>query len=111
MVWRVWTKKDPGGLLEYDEDSFFWGYVSSYTELIGGFLLIIGLFTRAAAFAVMINMLVATLIIGLNKFFTGGGMFPFTLMICSLVILLAGPMAYSIDAILTRKRSKINHNY
>lgn len=84
----------------------FWAYVSSYTELIGGFLLIIGLFTRPAAFAVMINMLVATLMVGLNKFFIGGGTFPFILMIGSLVILLAGPMAYSVDAFLLRTKVK-----
>jgi len=86
--------------------SAFWAYVSSYTELIGGLLLIIGLFTRPAAFAVMINMLVATLMVGLDKFFTGFGDFPFILMIGSLVILLAGPMAYSVDGILLRTKEK-----
>src|SRR5512133_762205 len=35
-------------------------YLSIYTEFIGGFLLIIGFLTRPAAFAIMINMAVAT---------------------------------------------------
>jgi putative oxidoreductase len=35
------------------------GYVSSFTELLGGLLLLAGLFTRAAAFAVCIDLVVA----------------------------------------------------
>jgi putative oxidoreductase len=83
----------------------FWAYVSCYTEFIGGFLLIIGFLTRPAAFAMFINMLVAVIVKGPTDFFApGGGAYPFTLMICSLVILLIGPMAYSVDAALSRGR-------
>lgn len=35
------------------------GYVSAFTELIGGILIFIGFFTRPAAFAVCINLCVA----------------------------------------------------
>lgn len=35
------------------------GYVSSFTEFIGGLLLLAGLFTRAAAFAICIDLVVA----------------------------------------------------
>jgi len=83
----------------------FWAYMSCFTELSGGFLMFIGLLTRPAAFAVMINMLVATIVVGLDKFWTGGGTFPFTLAIGSLVILLVGPGAYSLDAILFSRKS------
>jgi putative oxidoreductase len=82
--------------------SEFWAYVSSYTELIGGFLLIIGLLTRVAAFALFINMGVAVIVTGTKAFFAGGAAYPFTLMICSLVILLTGPLAYSLDALISR---------
>jgi putative oxidoreductase len=90
--------------------SEFWAYVSSYTEFIGGFLLVIGLFTRPAAFALFINMLVAVIVTGPKDFFAGGAAYPFTLMICSLVILLIGPMAYSIDALLNRNKIIITDN-
>src|SRR5450759_5333542 len=43
-------------------------YLSIYAEFIGGFLLTIGLLTRPVAFAVMINMLVATLVTLPNGF-------------------------------------------
>lgn len=35
------------------------GYVSSFTEFLGGLLILVGLFTRPAAFAVCINLVVA----------------------------------------------------
>jgi len=72
-------------------------YLSCYTEFIGGFLLIVGLLTRPAAFAIMINMLVATLVTLPNGFLAGAS-YPFSMMVSSIIILLAGPMAYSLDA-------------
>lgn len=72
-------------------------YLSCYTEFIGGFLLIVGLLTRPAALAIAINMLVAA-IVTLPNGFLAGSSYPFSLMISSLIILLAGPMAYSVDA-------------
>jgi putative oxidoreductase len=35
------------------------GYVSSFTEFLGGLLLVVGLLTRFAAFAVCVNLVVA----------------------------------------------------
>ena len=80
--------------------SEFFTYESAYTEFIGGFLLIVGLLTRPAALAVMINMIVATYILWPKGFIIGGAAYPFSLMISALIILFTGPMAYSIDALL-----------
>jgi putative oxidoreductase len=81
-------------------------YLSCYTEFIGGFLLIIGLFTRPAAFAVMINMLVAT-IISLHAGLIGpaSAQTPFIFLIVDIAILIAGPMSISIDKLLVSKFS------
>ncbi len=76
----------------------FLAYLSCFTEFIGGFLLITGLLTRPAAVAVFINMLVATIVMAPNGFLKGGAAYPLTLTIISLVILLSGPMVYSLDA-------------
>ncbi|MGN6165464.1 MAG: DoxX family protein [Flavisolibacter sp.] len=81
-----------------------WTYIHCYVELAGGLLLIIGLLTRPAAFLLVINMLVATVIMGTRNFFMGGAAYPFSLMVSSLAILLTGPMAYSIDAYLSNKK-------
>lgn len=87
--------------------SAFLTYLSIYTEFIGGFLLTIGLLTRPAAFAVMINMIVATLV-SLPRGFMGptGAQTPFIFLVIDVVILLAGPMAYSIDAVIFNGRDK-----
>ena len=78
-------------------------YLSSYTEFIGGFLLIVGFLTRPAAFAIMINMLVATILTMPKGFLVGGASYPFSLTVSAIIILLAGPLAYSIDAWLVNK--------
>jgi putative oxidoreductase len=85
----------------------FWAYVSCYTELIGGILLIIGLLTRVAALGLVINMIVAVLIVGWSNFFMPtGAVYAFTLLINALVILLTGPMRFSLDALLGQRRSQ-----
>ena len=86
--------------------SSLFAYLSCYTEFLGGFLLTIGLFTRPAAFAVMINMLVAT-IISLHAGLIGpaSAQTPLIFLIVDIAILIAGPMSISIDKLLVRKFS------
>jgi uncharacterized membrane protein YphA (DoxX/SURF4 family) len=81
-------------------------YLSIFTELIGGFLLIVGLLTRPAAFAMMINMLVATILVLPMGFFTAAAQ-PLSLMVSAIVIQLAGPMANSVDSLLLRRSEVI----
>jgi putative oxidoreductase len=81
-------------------------YLSTYTELVGGFLLILGLLTRPAAFAITINMLVATSVLLPKGFFMGMAAYPFSLMISSIILLLTGPMVYSIDSLLQPSASR-----
>jgi putative oxidoreductase len=81
-------------------------YLSIYTEFIGGLLLTIGLLTRPLLVAVFINMLVATILTWPTGFFvTNGAVLPFTFLICAIVLMIAGPMDYSIDYVLFRKFS------
>ncbi len=75
-------------------------YLSCFTEFIGGLLITLGLFTRPAAFAVVINMTVATITM-LPSGFLGadgpGASYPFAFLIIAVVILLVGPMNFSFD--------------
>lgn len=82
-------------------------YLSTFTELIAGFFLIVGLFTRPAVFAVMINMLVVTIVSLPMGFFTTAA-HPLSLMISAVIIVLAGPMAYSIDSLLVQSGEGIH---
>jgi putative oxidoreductase len=86
-------------------------YISCFTELIGGLFLILGFLTRPAAFALFINMLVATILVGAKNFFMGGGAYPCSLMISAFVIFLAGPFSFSIDALLTRIKKPAHQQY
>jgi putative oxidoreductase len=84
--------------------SAFWIYLSCYAEFIGGFLIMIGLLTRVAAATLFINMLTATLFVGFKNFFMGGAAYPCLLMVIFLVILLSGPMTFSLDALLLKRK-------
>ena len=81
-----------------------WAYISTYTELIGGFLLLIGWLTRPAALLLTINMIVATVLVGFKNFFMGGAAYPCLLAVTSAAILLTGPMRYSLDALMAEGR-------
>ncbi len=79
-------------------------YLSMFTEFIGGFLFMIGFLTRPAAVPVIINMLVATLSMMPHGFLMGFADFPFSILVSSVIILLAGPMKYSLDSIFFRSK-------
>jgi putative oxidoreductase len=64
----------------------YWlGYVSAFTELIGGTFLILGLFTRLAAALVAINMLVAFATVGIHQ---GFGIYTYILALAAIALML-----------------------
>jgi putative oxidoreductase len=75
----------------------YWlGYISAFTELLGGILLTIGLFTRLAAAFVAINMLVAFFTVGLHQ---GFGIYNYILALAVIAIMLVfyGAGALALD--------------
>ena len=84
----------------------FWGTLVGCTELIGGTLLVLGLFTRFAAAAVLIFMLVAMWVTSHNGgfFWTKQGM-EYSLLIgaCALFFLIRGGGAWSLDRAIGRE--------
>ena len=75
----------------------FWlGYVSAFTEFIGGILLILGLFTRLAAALIAINMLVAFATVGIHQ---GPGGYSYILALAAIAIMLVfyGAGAFALD--------------
>jgi putative oxidoreductase len=76
----------------------YWtGYLSSFTEFLGGLLVLAGLFTRAAAFAICINMAVAIARVHWHNGLTGDHGFEFPLSLATIAFALiffgAGPIA------------------
>jgi len=83
----------------------FWGTLVGCTELIGGILLILGLFTRFAAAAVLIFMIVAVKFTSAKGFFwsNGGFEFPLLLGLCALFFLIRGGGPLSLDRMIGRE--------
>jgi putative oxidoreductase len=73
------------------------GYVSSFTEFFGGLLLLVGLFTRCAAIAVCIDLIVAIWKVHWHNGLTGDHGYEFPLAVATLAFALiffgAGPIA------------------
>jgi putative oxidoreductase len=83
------------------------GYVSSFTEFLGGILVLLGLCTRIAALAICINLAVAIFKVHLPHGLLGPGGYEFPLALAtiafSLIFFGAGPIA--IDAVRGAGRS------
>jgi putative oxidoreductase len=78
-----------------------WGNLVGCTELIGGLLLAIGLFTRLAALAVVIFMVFAIQFTASHNgfFWTKGGMeYSLLILLAALVFLIRGSSGYSVDS-------------
>lgn len=79
------------------------GYVSMFTEFLGGILVIVGLFTRAAAFAIAIDLYVAIAKVHWKHGLLGAGGYEFPLALAAIAFALiffgAGPIA--LDAVRT----------
>ncbi|MDD2690017.1 MAG: DoxX family membrane protein, partial [Candidatus Omnitrophica bacterium] len=74
-------------------------YLAAYVELIGGLLLFLGIFTRAAAAFILILMVVAALKVHIAKgFFLQSGGFEYTFVIACvcLALILMGPGRFAI---------------
>ena len=77
-------------------------YLSSFTEFLGGLLVIAGLFTRAAAFAICINMAVAIVKVHWHNGLSAdhGFEFPLSLAVLAFALIFFGAGPISIDHIL-----------
>ena len=78
------------------------GYVSSFTEFLGGVLILLGLFTRAAAFAICIDLAVAIWKVHWHNGLTAdhGIEFPLALATLSFALIFFGAGPIAMDHIL-----------
>jgi putative oxidoreductase len=72
------------------------GYVSAFTEFVGGMLLVVGLFTRLASIAICINMLVAVKSQWHSGFLHGYD-YPLACAAMAFAIIFLGPGPMSLD--------------
>ena len=81
------------------------GYVSAFAEFLGGILILVGLFTRAAAFAVCIDLIVAIWKVHLHNGLVGspdhpGYNFPLSLAALAFALIFFGAGPIAIDHVL-----------
>ena len=83
----------------------FWGTLVGCTELIGGILLVLGLFTRFAAASVLIFMIAAVHFTSAKGFFWNNGGSEYALLIgfCALFFLIRGGGYCSLDRTIGRE--------
>jgi len=83
----------------------FWGTLVGLTEFVGGILLVLGLFTRFAAAAVFIFMIVAVKFTSAKGFFwsAGGYEYPLLIGLCALFFLIRGGGQCSLDRMIGRE--------
>jgi len=75
----------------------YWlGYVSALTEFFGGILLILGLFTRFAAFMVACNMLVAIVMVNRHHGYAGSE-YSLALLVIAIMLVFFGAGALALD--------------
>lgn len=73
-----------------------WAYVVAYTELIGGFLMLIGFGTGWAGVALATTMVGSIALVKLSKGFVGGYEFDLMLFLSAISISLAGAGDYTL---------------
>ena len=85
------------------------GPLVAIVEFLGGILLVVGLFTRIAAFLLAVNMLGAMLFVHLSAgfFLPAGVEFALTLFLANIAILVMGPGALSLDHSIYRRRATV----
>lgn len=74
------------------------GYLSAFTEFLGGILILLGLFTRVAALALCIDLSVAIAKVNFHNGLIGNGGYEFPLALAAIAFALiffgAGPIAF-----------------
>lgn len=74
-----------------------WAWLVAIVETFGGLCIIVGLFTRIAAFLVACVMVVAIWKVRLTRGFVGGFEFEFTLLMGAMALILGGGGRLSVD--------------
>jgi putative oxidoreductase len=75
----------------------YWlGYVSAFTEVVGGIMMILGLFTRFFAFLIAINMLTALFTVAIHRDFQSAN-YVIALAAIAIMLLFYGAGTWALD--------------
>lgn len=113
MVYHGWEVFNPAQIKEYAQWDIFKNsaspllmpYIGKSAELISGVLLLLGLFTRIAAFILIGTMGYISFKVG-HGIVWYGDQHPFMFVLFGLLFFFAGPGKWSLDHILFKPKSK-----
>jgi putative oxidoreductase len=111
--WEVFEAEKMKSYLEWDQfktsSSSLLVYAGKATELIGGVLLMSGLFTRLASLLIAATMLYISFFIGNGKIWYED-QHPFLFVLLALVFFFTGSGRYSFDHLLFNKKTTAAHD-
>ena len=78
-------------------------FLAKGSELLGGVLVLVGLFTRPAAFLIAFTMFIATITANLGKDWNNDGGFTVSYFLFALILIINGGGKFSLDYLLLKK--------
>ena len=78
-------------------------FLAKGSELLGGVLVLVGLFTRPAAFLIAFTMFIATITANLGKDWNTDGGFTVSYFLFALILIINGGGKFSLDYLLFKK--------
>lgn len=117
LIYHGWEVFDETKIKEYSEwdvfknisSSTFMVYSGKTAELISGFLLLLGLFTRIASLIIIITFLYISLFVGHGKIWYED-QHPFLFVLLGFVFFFIGPGTWSVDRLLRKTNNKAFQN-
>lgn len=107
--WEVFDAEKMKTYLEWDQfktsSASLMVHLGKTAELVGGILVMVGLFTRLAALIIACTMLYISLFVGTGKIWYED-QHPFLFVLLALVFFFAGPAKWSLDQVLFFKKTK-----
>jgi len=106
--WEVFDRDTMNGYLEWDvfkgSNGEWMVYAGKVAELLGGILLILGLFTRIASILLMTTMMYICFIIGSGRVWYED-QHPFLFELFGIIFIITGPGNWAVDNLIGRKGS------
>jgi putative oxidoreductase len=107
--WELFSQEKMNGYLDWDlfknsPAGKFMVYTGKAAELVAGILLLLGLFTRVAAFILVITMAYIAFFIGKGKVWYED-QHPFLFVLLGMVFIFCGPGSWSIDKLRLKRNN------
>jgi putative oxidoreductase len=102
--WAKWTSMSQAVPFPFMRPAWFWLAAAAISELVGGILILLGLFTRVGAFFITCTMITAIRLLWPAFFPPTGIELPLAMLAMALALLIMGGGPASFDRMIGRRR-------